>query len=108
MCRDYPIIFCCKTVRKSWFAGQTRFSYFDHMNPITLKHRNNGRDAFTLEENGEPVAFMEVGTSENRLTVYHTEVSEKLKGEGIGMKLMESMVAYARANKLNVLPLCPF
>jgi predicted GNAT family acetyltransferase len=78
------------------------------MNPITLKHRNNGRDAFTLEENGEELAFMEVGTSEDRLTVYHTEVAEKLKGEGIGVKLLEVMADYAREHNLKVLPLCSF
>jgi uncharacterized protein len=78
------------------------------MNPITLQHRNNGRDAFTLEEDGAVLAFMEVGISENRLTVYHTEVSEKLKGAGVGMKLLDVMVAYAREHKLHVLPLCPF
>lgn len=78
------------------------------MDPITLKHRTNGRDAFIWEENGEELAFMEVGTSENRLTVYHTEVSEKLKGQGVGMKLLEAMVSYAREHQLKILPLCPF
>jgi uncharacterized protein len=89
-------------------AGELSVYYFTLMNPITLKHRNNGRDAFMVEENGEELAFMEVGVSENRLTVYHTEVSEKLKGEGIGMKLLEAMVDFARQHKLKVLPLCPF
>lgn len=78
------------------------------MSPIEIKHRPNGRDAFVLEENGETLAFMEIGLSEDRLTVYHTEVSGKLKGEGIGMKLLEVMVDYARKHKLKVLPLCPF
>jgi predicted GNAT family acetyltransferase len=35
-------------------------------------------------------------------------VSEKLKGQGIGYKLIEEVVAFLRENNLKVIPLCPF
>lgn len=78
------------------------------MNTITLKLNDQGRGAFVIEEADERLAEMAVGISGNNLIVYHTEVSEKLKGQGIGTKLLDEMVNYARNNNLKVVPLCPF
>lgn len=78
------------------------------MNEIQLKLNDNGKGAFIIEENGEQLAEMEIGINGNNLIVYHTEVSEKLKGKGIGQKMLDNMVAYATDHKLKVVPLCPF
>ena len=51
------------------------------MNDIRLKLNEAGRGAFYLEENQEQLAEMEISVSKNILTVYHTEVAEKLKGQ---------------------------
>jgi len=51
---------------------------------------------------------MVIGIVANNLTVYHTEVSEKLKGQGVSTRLLATMVEYARAHNLKVIPLCPY
>lgn len=78
------------------------------MKEIELKLEPNGKGAFVLEEGDMRVAEMVMGISGNNLTVYHTEVSEQLKGQGIAAKLLAAMVAYAREHKLNVIALCPY
>ena len=77
------------------------------MNDITLKLDNN-KGAFVIDEAGEQLAEMAIGISGSNLTVYHTEVSDKLKGQGVASKLLSTMVAYAREHNLNVIPLCPY
>lgn len=44
----------------------------------------------------------------DKIIIDHTEVDESLKGQGIGYKLVEAAVSYARINNLKILPLCPF
>jgi predicted GNAT family acetyltransferase len=51
---------------------------------------------------------MVVSISGSNLTVYHTEVSESLKGKGVSTQLLETMVQYVRDNNLKVIPLCPY
>jgi predicted GNAT family acetyltransferase len=75
---------------------------------IQLKLNDNGRGSFVIEENEERLAEMVIGINGTNLIVYHTEVSEKLKGQGVGPKMVENMVAYAREHKLKVVALCPF
>jgi predicted GNAT family acetyltransferase len=78
------------------------------MNDIQLKLAENGKGAFVIEEGGERLAEMAIGIHGKDLIVYHTEVSDKLKGQGIGSKLLSEMVDYARKEHLKVVPLCPF
>ena len=82
--------------------------YSNHNMNIELKLNDNGRGAFVIEENKEQVAEMAIGISGPNLTVYHTEVSERLKGQGIASQLLTEMVGYARKNKLKVIPLCSY
>ena len=78
------------------------------MNDIQVKLSANGQGAFFIEENNERVAEMVIGIAGSNLTVYHTEVSDKLQGQGVAAKLLSAMVDYARANKLKVIALCPY
>lgn len=45
---------------------------------------------------------------DDKIIIDHTEVDASLKGHGIGYKLVEAAVDYARDNDLKILPLCPF
>lgn len=78
------------------------------MYDIQFKLNPNGKGGFFIEKNGERLAFMEIGIKDNNITVYHTEVSEKLGGKGIGTALITALVEYARKNKLTIIALCPF
>ncbi|HTF19774.1 MAG TPA: GNAT family N-acetyltransferase [Chryseolinea sp.] len=78
------------------------------MSTIQLKLNDQKRGAFFIEEGDERLAEMVIAISDQRLIVYHTEVSEKLRGQGIAGKLLDQMVVYARSNGLKVVPLCPY
>jgi predicted GNAT family acetyltransferase len=78
------------------------------MNEIQLKLNDNGRGAFVIEEGIERLAEMEIGIVGDNLTVFHTEVDDKLKGQGVASQLLAAMVAYARKNNKKVIALCPY
>jgi uncharacterized protein len=78
------------------------------MNAIELKWDNDRKGAFVIEEGDERIAEMAIGISDKNLTVYHTEVSDKLKGLGVASKLLATMVDYARVHELKVIALCPY
>jgi uncharacterized protein len=79
------------------------------MNDIQLElDQDSGKGAFVIDDNGECIAEMVFSISGGNLTVFHTQVSDKLQGQGVAAKLLATMVAYARAHKLKVIPLCPY
>jgi predicted GNAT family acetyltransferase len=45
---------------------------------------------------------------ETRIIVDHTEVAEEARGTGVGRILFDSMVDWARANRVQVIALCPY
>ena len=78
------------------------------MNSIELKLDAQQRGAFVIQEGDERLAEMAIGIQPPNLIVYHTEVAQALQGQGIAAQLLEQMIAYARENKLQVVPLCPY
>ena len=44
----------------------------------------------------------------NKFIIDHTEVNPDFKGKGVGKKLVQATVNFAKENKLKVIPLCPF
>jgi len=78
------------------------------MNDIALNLDKDGRGAFFIDQAGERPAEMVISIAGNNLTVFHTEVSDKLKGQGVASKLLSAMVAYAREHQLKVIALCSF
>ncbi|NOT49379.1 MAG: N-acetyltransferase [Acidobacteria bacterium] len=71
------------------------------------EHGRNG--AFFIDEDGEWVAEMSyIRNGPNTIVIDHTEVDEKLGGQGIGKKLVAAAVDFARANGLKIKPLCPY
>jgi len=61
------------------------------MNDITLKLDSDGKGSFFIDQEGERLAEMVIRIADNNLTVYHTEVSDKLKGQGVATKLLSTM-----------------
>ena len=65
--------------------------------------------AFYIDDNGERLGEMRYLVRDNTvMNIYHTEVSDKLKGHHIGEKLVEAGVKYARENNFKILPTCTF
>jgi len=46
--------------------------------------------------------------SPGRITFLHTEVPPPLEGQGLAAKLVRTALEYAREQKLQVVPLCPY
>ena len=46
--------------------------------------------------------------SPDKMIIEHTEVSEELKGQNVGLQLVKTAVEFARANNIKIIPLCPF
>ena len=78
------------------------------MNAIELKLDAQQRGAFVIQHGEERMAEMAVAIDPPNLIVYHTEVAQALQGQGIAAQLLEEMIAYARKNNLQVVPLCPY
>ena len=67
------------------------------------------KGAFVIEENNERLAEMTYSKAGDLLIIIdHTEVSDKLRGQGAGKQLVAKAVAYAREKGIKILPLCPF
>lgn len=66
------------------------------------------RGMFYLEHGDKVVAEMVFSIDKNIMTVYHTEVAESLKGQGIASLLLDKMEKYARENNLLIKALCPY
>jgi uncharacterized protein len=66
-------------------------------------------DLFYIGESPEAsLAWIEFGILGNVLTIFHTEVTDALKGQGVGQQLVQHVVAYARNNHLKVYPDCTY
>jgi uncharacterized protein len=78
------------------------------MDDVELKLNPNGHGAFVITGNGAQIGEMEIAVAPGKITVFHTEVVPEAEGKGIAKKLLSEMVAYARGNKLKVIPLCPY
>ncbi|WP_282042791.1 GNAT family N-acetyltransferase [Winogradskyella flava] len=64
---------------------------------------------FYYEVDGKKLGLMTYShAGSDKIIIDHTEVDASLKGQGIGYKLVEASVTYARANNLKIMPLCPF
>jgi predicted GNAT family acetyltransferase len=77
---------------------------------MDISHEDSGKKgAFAVDADDERLAKLEYFVSASgEITIYHTEVSEKLRGQHVGDKLVAAAVAYARDNKLKVVATCPF
>ena len=80
------------------------------MQPANIKHQSSGgKGAFIYEVEGHQLAQM-VYTMAGPLNmiIEHTDVDDSLRGKGVGKELLAALVAYVRAHKIKVMPLCPF
>lgn len=78
------------------------------MSEIEFNINDAGRGSFYIETGGRKVAEMVIGINDDNMTVFHTEVSDTLKGQGIAARLLERMVVHARQEGLKVIPLCSY
>lgn len=76
---------------------------------MQIQRDEHGRKgAFYIEEEGEWIAELTYFKTGDKMTIDHTEVDEKLRGEGVGEDMVRAAVEYARENGLKINPVCPF
>lgn len=81
------------------------------MQPLTpIAHEEiNGRGAFYVEQYGERLAKMTYSRVNPALIIIdHTEVDDRLTGQGVARRLLDSAVAWARATSTKVMATCPY
>lgn len=57
---------------------------------------------------GDQLAVIQYRRRGNRIIFIHTGVPPALEGQGVGSKLAQFALEYAKAQQLEVVPLCPF
>ncbi len=78
------------------------------MNEI-VQTGNAEKGAARIHRNEELIAEMTwFKAGDDHIVIDHTMVDESLKGQGIGRKLLDSIVAMAREENLRIRPECPF
>ena len=77
-------------------------------NPVVNDHNHH---RFELTENGH-VAFADYHRSETRegpvMEIPHVVAPDALRGTGAAGRLMEGIVAHARAEGFKIVPTCPY
>ena len=76
---------------------------------MEIQRDEHGRKgAFYIDEEGEWIAELTYFTNDGVMTIDHTEIDEKLRGEGIGQDMVKAAVDYARENNLKINAVCPY
>lgn len=77
---------------------------------MNVKHKidEDGFGLFYIMEDGELIGEMGISIKDDEMTVHHTEVLPKAQGRGLSTELLQSMVKFARENKLLVIPMCTY
>lgn len=73
------------------------------------REEHGKKGAFFIDEDGEWIAeltYFKSGDCE--ITLDHTEVDDKLRGEGIASDLVAEAVKYARTEGLKIKATCPY
>ena len=74
-----------------------------------IEHEQSGhRGAVVVRKDGERLAEMTYTVAGSRVIIDHTDVDDRLRGSGVGRKLVHAAVEWARAENTRLMPLCPF
>ena len=74
-----------------------------------ITHRRDGhRGAFVIDRAGRTLAELAYTVGGAVVILEHTEVDSALRGTGAGARLVKAAVEWARAEKKQLMPLCPF
>ena len=68
---------------------------------------NAARSQFELTVDGQ-TAYLAYERTKDYLSLVHTEVPPELRGRHLGDRLIEAAVSAARANRLQLVVVCPF
>ncbi|MCB0527971.1 MAG: N-acetyltransferase [Saprospiraceae bacterium] len=67
------------------------------------------KGAFFVEGEGKRLAEMAFTMAgAHKMIIDHTDVDDSLRGQGVGRKLLDALLAYVREHEIKVIPLCPY
>ena len=77
---------------------------------MLVQHKQVGtKGMFYVGQDGAILAEMVYAMpSEDKMIIEHTEVDDSLSGKGVGLKLLNTAVQYARSKNIKIIPLCAF
>lgn len=79
------------------------------MTDLPVSHVSDGtRGAFRIVGDDRTLAEMTYTLAGSLAIIDHTDVDASLRGKGAGARLVEAAVGWARAEGLQIMPLCPF
>ena len=74
-----------------------------------IQHQPAGhKGAFVWLQDGEKLAAMTYSVAGSRVIIDHTDVDDRLRGQGAGKQLVKAAVEWARRENKKLMPLCPF
>ena len=75
-----------------------------------IRHEEHGhRGAFFVEEAGKRIAEITYSRANAALVIIdHTEVAKELSGQGMGRKLVDAAVQWARETHTRLMVTCPY
>jgi predicted GNAT family acetyltransferase len=74
-----------------------------------IQEKGTTKGAFFAKENDRVIGEMTyVWSGNHSFTIDHTEVDDRYQGLGVGKKMVEKAVEFARENNYTIYPLCPF
>jgi len=69
---------------------------------------NPEAERYEARVDGEVAGFLRYGARPGLLALVHTEVDERMEGQGVGSKVVRFALDDARSRGVAVLPFCPF
>ena len=67
------------------------------------------KGAFFIEQEGDRLAEMTYSwAGDDKFIIDHTDVSDSLRGQGVGRHLLDAAVNFAREKHVKIIPLCPY
>jgi predicted GNAT family acetyltransferase len=77
---------------------------------MEIQHKDDlKKGAFTAESDGKQAGEMTyTWAGEAKFIIDHTEVDPTFSGQGVGVRLVEASVLFARKKGVKIMPLCPF
>ena len=76
---------------------------------IVQQRDNEHKGEFFVEQEGERSAEMTYSwAGTDKFIIDHTDVSDTLRGQGVGRYLLDAAVQFARDRQVKIIPLCPF
>ena len=76
---------------------------------MTEIQHNETDKRFEIFQDGKSAGFMTyTWAGDDKFIIEHTEVGEQYGGLGLGKKLVEAGVNFAKEKGVKIIPLCPF